>query len=101
MKRQIHGGGRREIYYFCDEQGLEVDFVVPGRAGRVTLVECKAGRTVMPEMAGSLRRLADAFARKSRGSVESFLVHDAPALASTPVPAARGVLAVDWRSFGA
>lgn len=101
VKRQIHGGGRREIYHFRDEQGLEVDFVVPGRAGRVTLIECKAGRTVMPEMAGPLRRLADAFARKGRGAVESIVVHDAPASASSRVPVAPGVRAVDWRFFGA
>ena len=56
----MNGGRRRELYYFRDEQGLEVDFLVPGRSGAVTLVECKATGTVNPAMAGPMRRLAEA-----------------------------------------
>jgi len=101
VKRQIHGGGRREIYHFRDEQGLEVDFVVPGRAGRTTLIECKAGKTVMPAMAAPLRRLADAFSRKAGGTVDCLLVHEAPAGEGRLTAVAPGVRAVDWRGFGA
>ena len=33
LKAQLNAGRRREIYYFRDQQGLEVDFVLP-RKGR-------------------------------------------------------------------
>jgi hypothetical protein len=60
VKRQVNAGRRREIYYFRDQQGLEVDFVVPIRGGRLLLLEAKASRTVKPEMADSLLRLSSA-----------------------------------------
>jgi hypothetical protein len=57
VKRQVNAGRRREIYHFRDQQGLEVDFVVPIRRGRLLLLEAKASRTVRPEMADGLLRL--------------------------------------------
>jgi predicted AAA+ superfamily ATPase len=74
-KHQTSSGGRREIYYFRDEQGLEVDFVVPRKGGGLSLVECKATKTVAPGMAAPLLRLAAAARRKRRGSVRAFVVH--------------------------
>lgn len=58
VKRQMNAGRRRELYYFRDQQGLEVDFVVPTRGRRLLLIEAKASRTVRPEMAGNLARLS-------------------------------------------
>lgn len=58
IKQQINQGKRRELYYFRDQRGLEVDFVVPTRRRRLVLVEAKASRTVYPEAARSLRSLA-------------------------------------------
>lgn len=72
VKRQVNAGRRREIYYFRDQQGLEVDFVVPMRGGRLLLLEAKASRTVKPEAADALVRLAAA-GRKHR--FESVVVH--------------------------
>src|SRR5262249_46510159 len=43
IKAQVNRGLRPEVYFFRDEQGLEVDFLVPGRASAVSLIECKAG----------------------------------------------------------
>lgn len=60
VKRQVNAGRRREIYYFRDQQGLEVDFVVPIRGGRLLLLEAKASRTVRPDMAEGLLRLSAA-----------------------------------------
>lgn len=34
------------LYYFRDEQGLEMDLVMPGRGSSLSLVEYKASRTV-------------------------------------------------------
>ena len=99
VKRQIHAGHRREIYHFRDEQGLEVDFVVPGRAGELTLLECKAGRTVTPAMAAPLQRLAAAFAKKGKGDVSALLVHERPSGGVRTDAVAQGVRAVDWREL--
>lgn len=60
VKRQLNAGRRRELYYFRDQQGLEVDFVVPVRGRQLLLIEAKASRTVRPEMAKNLARLAHA-----------------------------------------
>ncbi len=72
LKVQAGAGRRRELYYFRDQQGLEVDFLVPAGHRQLLLVEAKASRTVMPEMAAPLQRLA-------RGIVgydaRGFLVH--------------------------
>lgn len=56
FKSQANRGIRRELYHFRDEQGLEVDFVMPCKSGSVMLIECKATRTPTPSMAGPMRR---------------------------------------------
>ena len=58
LKSQVSHGGRKELYHFRDQQGLEVDFVVPGPAGSLRLIEAKWTRTVTPDMARALARLA-------------------------------------------
>ena len=35
IKSQVHSGGRRQLFHFRDQQGLEVDFVVPGKGGGI------------------------------------------------------------------
>jgi predicted AAA+ superfamily ATPase len=57
LKSQINTGRRKELYYFRDRQGLEVDFVLPQRNRDLWLIECKASRTVFPKMAGPLLSL--------------------------------------------
>jgi uncharacterized protein len=54
----VNGGRRRDLYYFRDQQGLEVDFVVLVRGRKLLLLEAKASRTVRPEMADGLVRLS-------------------------------------------
>ena len=72
IKHQANTGRRRELYYFRDQQGLEVDFVIPRGNGRLLLVECKATSTPMPDMARSMRRLAKSI---EGYSVDCFLLH--------------------------
>jgi predicted AAA+ superfamily ATPase len=98
VKVQVHAGRRRELYYFRDQQGLEVDFVVPGPEGRVLLVEAKAGRTVRPEMAAPLRRLAGAFESRSQ-AVQAVVVHEPGPGGPTSTALAPGVQALPWREF--
>jgi predicted AAA+ superfamily ATPase len=100
-KAQTNSGRRREIYYFRDEQGLEVDFVIPGRSGAVDLVECKASRTVTPAMAVPLQRLAGAMKKKrpKGAAVGMFLVHRQPKGGSPTRAVAPGVQALAWQDF--
>jgi len=101
VKSQVNAGRRRELYYFRDEQGLEVDFLVPGRGGAVSLVECKASRTVTPAMAGPMQRLAEALRKKRPAgtAIESHLVHQAPKAPVATRSIAPGVRAWAWQDF--
>jgi predicted AAA+ superfamily ATPase len=85
VKAQTGAGGRRELYYFRDQQGLEVDFVVPGRSGAQVLIEAKASRTPQTADAAPLQRLAAAFEARGvpAGRVHRFLVHRGRATATT------------------
>lgn len=99
VKRQTAAGRRREIYHFRDEQGLEVDFVVPG-SNRLWLIECKAGRTVMPAMAAPLQRLSRALdAREPRVPIHACLVHQPPRAGAITTAVAPGVSALSWEAF--
>jgi predicted AAA+ superfamily ATPase len=60
IKRQMNSGRSRQLYYFRDQQGLEVDFLVPVGDRKLLLLEAKASRTVLPEMAEPLCRLSKA-----------------------------------------
>lgn len=100
-KVQVNSGGRREIYYFRDEQGLEVDLMVPGRGGALSLIECKAARTITPSDAVPMQRLAEAL-RKKRAretTVEMHLVHQSPKTPPAIRAVARGVQAWAWKDF--
>lgn len=101
VKAQLNAGRRRELYYFRDEQGLEVDFVMPGRGGDVSLVECKAARTVTPAMAGPMQRLAGALRKKRPPgtTVELHLVHQSPKSPAATHAVAPGVRAWAWQEF--
>ena len=62
VKSQANAGARTEIYHFRDQQGLEVDFLAP-RDGQLWMIECKAGKTVVPAMAARLLALRRAAGR--------------------------------------
>ncbi len=72
VKAQVNRGLRRELYYFRDQQGLEVDFIIPTGPGRLTLLEAKASRTPRPDTAGPLERLAKSI---HRNRLEMAVVH--------------------------
>jgi predicted AAA+ superfamily ATPase len=75
-KAQLNAGQRRQLYTFRDQQGLEVDFVLPGKAGGITLVEAKASRTVRPQIAQAMSRLATSWLSKPRrGAARQIVVH--------------------------
>jgi predicted AAA+ superfamily ATPase len=94
VKAQLSVGKRRELYHFRDQQGLEVDFVVPARNGKIILVEAKATRTVRPDLARSLAALGSAASAKRSSPHVSFLVHRGPAAGLTTAALRPGVRAV-------
>lgn len=100
-KAQLNAGRRRELYYFRDQQGLEVDFIVPTRGGGVHLVEAKAARTVTPSAAAPLQRLAAAWRGQPgpRGSAEMTLVHRPAQVEPASHAVAPGVRAMPWQEF--
>lgn len=101
VKAQTNRGLRPELYYFRDEQGLEVDFLLPRKGGSVALVECRAARTVTPAMAAPMQRLAEALKKKRpRGvRVEMSLVHQRARAQSDTQVVAPGVRAWAWQDF--
>ncbi len=99
VKAQVSSGRRAELYYFRDEQGLEVDFLVPGPRSSITLVECKATRTVTPAMTTSMQRLAKAMRSKRRSTVKAILVHEAPKAGVETRAVAPGILALPWLEY--
>ena len=68
---QSNRGKRREIYYFRDQQGLEVDFIAPSGPGRLAFIEAKASQMLRPEMAGPILRLR---ASAAHHKVDCFVV---------------------------
>jgi uncharacterized protein len=63
LKHQVGSGRPWQLYYFRDQQGLEVDFVVPSGSSQLVLAEAKASRTAVPQMAAPLERLSAAVSR--------------------------------------
>jgi uncharacterized protein len=60
LKSQINRGRRKELYYFRDQQGLEIDFLMPQPNARFWLIEAKSSKTVQPSMAAPMLSLARA-----------------------------------------
>jgi len=100
LKNQVNSGSRRELYYFRDQQGLEVDFLFPGRGGVINLVETKTTRTPTPQMASAMLRLSEALTkRRRRTHVDMRLIHHPPALPHRTSALAPGVKATPWTDF--
>ncbi|MGH2360760.1 MAG: ATP-binding protein [bacterium] len=101
IKAQTNRGQRPELYYFRDEQGLEVDFLMPGAGGALALVDCKAARTVTPAMAGPMQRLAEALKKKRPRGVRVImsLVYQSPKTPVATQAVAVGVRAWAWQDF--
>ncbi len=76
-------------------------FLVPWRHGSLALIECKASRTVTPQMAAPLRRVADAMSKGKRMArpVAMFLVHEAPKAGGDLRAVAPGVRALPWQEL--
>jgi uncharacterized protein len=96
LKSQANRGMRKELYYFRDQQGLEVDFLVPRPNSNLWLVEAKAGKTVRPAMAAPLLSLRRALAKRSGRLI---VVHRKSRSQSQTAAIAGGVEAFDVEWF--
>jgi len=93
IKEQIHSGRAKALYHFRDQQGLEVDFVVPHKGNKLILIEAKSTKTPKPSMAMSLLKLSRAI---SNHQLAMHVVHQ-PAQSASLAPAiARGVRSTPW-----
>jgi len=92
LKSQADRGMRRELYYFRDQQGLEVDFLVPRANASLWLVEAKATKTVRPWMASPLSNLARVLEKRA---ARLLVVHRRSRLPARTTALASGVEALD------
>jgi predicted AAA+ superfamily ATPase len=69
LKSQINRGRRKELYYFRDQQGLEVDFLLPQAHARFWLIEAKASKTVRSTMAAPMLALSRSTGRRAERCV--------------------------------
>jgi uncharacterized protein len=96
LKSQANQGMRKELYYFRDQQGLEVDFLIPRPNAKLWLVETKAAKTVRPSMASPLISLQRALQKRSGRLV---VVHRRSRSEVPTAAIARGVEALDVEQF--
>jgi len=74
LKHRVNQGRAANLYYFRDERGFEVDFVVDLGNRKLVLLEAKATRTPKPDLARPLAVLAKSV---SPHESRSYLVHSA------------------------
>ena len=96
LKSQANQGDRKELYYFRDQQGLEVDFLLPRANAGLWLIECKAGKTVRPAMATPLLALRRTLEKRSTRLI---VVHGKSRSAKATRAVASGVEALDLERF--
>ena len=96
LKNQVNKGMRKELYYFRDQQGLEVDFLLPRPNAGLWLIECKAGRTIRPAMAAPLLSLRRALGERSKRLI---IVHRKSRSPLATAGVARGVEGLDLERF--
>jgi hypothetical protein len=99
LKGQANLGLRKEIYSFRDQQGLEVDFVVPRPKANLWLVEAKSGKTVRPAMAAPLLNLQRSIEKDRRRKARLLVVHRKSRMPVATSTIAPGVEAMDVERF--
>ncbi len=92
LKSQVNRGERKELYFFRDQQGLEVDFLIPRPNAELWPIEVKASKTVRPTMAGPLLSLQRAMGSRAKRLI---LVHQRSNSEVSTAAIAPGVEALD------
>ena len=101
IKSQVNQGQRKALYYFRDQQGLEVDFIKLNNGGTATLIEAKATRSPQSGMAAPMIRLTKAWhdTAQQRKLTPSMLVHRAAKNAIKSAAIAPGCRAMTFERF--
>ena len=92
----MNRGLRKELYYFRDQQGLEVDFLLPRPNATVWMVEAKASKTVVPAMAGPLKSLQSVAMKQT---ARMLIIHRKSRSQIPITSVTKGVEAVDFEDF--
>jgi predicted AAA+ superfamily ATPase len=98
LKSQINRGQRKELYYFRDQQGLEIDFLIPRSNARFWLVEAKASKTVHPSMAAPMLSLSHSAQDRATRRI---VVYRKPRTGGAFTAVARGAEALTLEQFSA
>jgi predicted AAA+ superfamily ATPase len=101
LKSQINRGQRKELYCFRDQQGLEVDFLVPRPNAQFWMVEAKATRTVQSAMANPMLTLKKAANRQTERVSRAVIVHRKARNQPKMTAVAPGVEAMPFEQFSA
>lgn len=96
LNSQVDRGMRKELYYFRDQQSLEVDFLVPRPNTELWLVEAKFAKTVRPPMASPLTSLRRALQKRAERLI---VVHRKSRLQVPTAAIASGVEAAGSRAI--
>jgi hypothetical protein len=97
LKSQVNRGRRKELYFFRDQQGFEIDFLFPDARGKTWMVECKASKTVLPAMAKQLASLKRSMGERAPGRIS--VVHRSARNAPLTRALRPGIEALDVREF--
>jgi hypothetical protein len=98
LKSQINRGQRKELYYFRDQQGLEIDFLIPRSNASFWLVEAKASKTVHPSMAAPMLSLSHSAQDRATRRI---VVYRKPRTGGAFTAVARGAEALTLEQFSA
>ena len=91
-RARVNRGERKELYFFRDQQGLEVDFLIPRPNAGLWPVEAKASKTVRPAMAAPLLSLQRALGKRAKRLI---VVHRKSEASFPTAALAPGVEALD------
>lgn len=69
MKTELAGTNRPNLYFYRENQGLEIDIVKPTSAGGLDLYEIKSGKTLQPEYAANMKKLAAQLSIPSKSTI--------------------------------
>ncbi len=102
-KSQLNAGHRCALYHFRDQQGLEVDFIVPRKQGTL-FVEAKATHSPVPKMAAPMHALASSWRAQGKPhgdnqNLDLVLVHRPSKSAVASTALSPGARAVAWPDF--
>ncbi len=59
LKAQLNSGGQKELYYFRDSKGFEIDLIIPTEGRKIIPVEIKASQTYHADFANNIHKFME------------------------------------------